>query len=120
MGKSAKGRGPRLGRSRQRHHQVLAFPAWGGKKGCDVYFSSRWDNDWQIFDHFHSPKSLEVWWQTAPWEWVYVSEVPYDMDKKDFVWDDAKSPTQKELRKTRYWHKKKFHAAAAKQRGRRE
>ena len=59
MNKSGKGGGPRHGRG-QRHQQVLAFPAWGDKIGTDVYFSSRWDNACQIFDHFHSPMGVGV------------------------------------------------------------
>ena len=67
-------------------------------------------------------KNLEEWWLTAPWEWVFVQEVPFDMTLREFDWDGAKSPTQKELHTKRYWNKKKFHADAAivRQRGRRE
>ena len=56
---SGKGAGPRHG-PKTRHQKVMAFPAWGGKNGTDVYLSSRWDNDWQIYDHFHSAKSIDV------------------------------------------------------------
>ena len=92
---------------------MLAFPAWGGKNGTDAYFSSRWDNDWQIYDHFHSAKSIDTWWQTAPWDWVFVQEAPFKLRTDDFVWDNAKSlPTSQELRKKRYRQRQQFRAAA--------
>ena len=105
--KSGKGAGPRA--TGMRHQAVLAFPAWGGKKGTDVYFSSRWDNSWQIYDHFHTPKSVDEWWTTAPWQYVFIQEVPYDLRRQEFVWDGAKNlPPSKKLAKKRRQQWKRF------------
>ena len=112
MSKSGKGGGPRL--HDQRHQSVLAFPAWGGKNGTDVYFSSRWDNQWQIFDHFHSPKKMPVWWQTKTWEYVFIQEVPFDLRSQEFVWDDAVDcPPPKTLAKIRRRQRNKFFEGAS-------
>ena len=43
---SGKGSGPRSGKSSMRHPMVYAYNAWGDKKGTDLYFSSRWDQNW--------------------------------------------------------------------------
>ena len=117
MRSSGKGSGPRHG-PKTRHQKVLAFPAWGGKTGCDVYFSSRWDNECQIYDHFHTGKSIVTWWQTEPWEWVFVQELPFDLSTEDFVWTNAKSLPSSELRKKRHWQKQK-HLANARRENRR-
>ena len=94
----------------QRHQNVLAFPAWGNKKGTDVYFSSRWDNQWQIFDHFHSPKKMPEWWQTKTWEYVFIQEIPFNLRNQEFVWDDAVDcPPPKTLAKIRRRQRNKFY-----------
>ena len=96
--KSGKGAGPRHGGG-QRHQKVLAYPAWGGKKGCDVYFSSRWDDSCQIYDWYWTPKNMAEWsWKTREWEWVYIQELPFDEEKEDFVWAVAKNRTNKKLK----------------------
>ena len=103
---SGKGSGARL--HGQRHQAVLAFPAWGGRSGTDVYFSSRWDNHWQIYDHFHTPKTVSEWWTTPPWMWVFVQEVPFDLRSQEFDWAEAKTlPSVRTLAKkrSRQWWK---------------
>ena len=90
MARSGKGGGARL--HAQRFQAVLAFPAWGNKTGTDVYFSSRWDNDSQIYDHFHTPKTIQEWWSSRPWEYVFIQELPYDLARAEFVWDNAVAP----------------------------
>ena len=78
MATSGKGEGTR--HVRTRHQAVLAFPAWGSKTRSDVYFSSRWDSTYQIY-----AKNIDRWWSTAPWEWVYIQEVPYDVGRQEFM-----------------------------------
>ena len=114
--KSGKGAGPRHGEG-QRHQLTLAYPAWGGKKGTDVYFSSRWDNWYQIFDWYWTPKNMAAYsWQTRPWEWVFVQELPYDEWAKDFVWSKVKDKNRnfKKLRahknQTTFHQKAKYYA----------
>ena len=102
MLKSGKGGGGR--HHRQRHQKVIAFPAWH-KKGCDVYFSSRWDNKCQIYDHFYTTKNMDTWWQTLPWEWVFIQEIPYNEETGEFVWVGTKSLTPKELKNKRWWQR---------------
>ena len=107
---SGKGKGPRRG-PKTRHQMVMAFPAWGAKNGTDVYLSSRWGRDWQIYDHFVTCKNIEVWWQSAPWDWIFIQEVPFSKTKDDFDWDNAKRPpASKELHKKRWEQKKQYHA----------
>ena len=115
MAKSGKGGGPRHGpKTTARHQKVMAFPAWGGKSGTDVYFSSRWDNACQIYDHFHSNKSIESWWRTHPADWVFVQEIPFSVRQDDFVWYNAKSlPTPSELKKKRWGQRQQFLRDAA-------
>ena len=81
---SGKGGGPGHGEGK-RHQKVLAFPAWR-KTGCDVYFSSRWDRTCQIYDHYHTCRSLGTWWLTVPWDWVFIQELPYDLRTHKFDW----------------------------------
>ena len=108
MERSGKGSGARCHGTR--HQAVLAFPSWGGRVGSDVYFSSRWDNAHQTYDHFVTPKSVTDWWRTPPWEWVFVQEVPMDVTTKEFLWDEAKKdvPSAKTLAKKRRRQKKRF------------
>ena len=107
MLKSGKGGGGR--HHRQRHQKVIAFPAWHKTKGCDVYFSSRWDNKWQIYDHFYTTKNMDTWWQTLPWEWVFIQEIPYNEETGEFVWVGTKSLTPKELKNKRWWQRVRYH-----------
>ena len=107
MNRSGKGAGPR--NHRMRHQAVLVFPAWGVKTGTDVYFSSRWDNSWQIYDHFHTPKNIDVWWKTPPWQWVFVQEVPLDVRTQELDWADAKNlPSPNKMRKKRNKQYKRY------------
>ena len=100
MAKSGKGKGAR--QHGTRHQTAVAFPAWGKRSGSDVYFSSRWDNGEQIYDHFHTPKNVTFWWETAPWGWVFIQEVVYDLRSQEFKWDGGKTlPSSKTLRKKR-------------------
>ena len=108
MAKSGKGAGARL--HAQRHQAVLAFPAWGDKKGTDVYFSSRWDNNEQIYDHFHTPKKISEWWKSRPWEYVFIQEVPYDVRRQEFIWGTTHAvdtPPSKKLAQKRRRQKKR-------------
>ena len=101
---SGKGNGPKW--HKQRHQKVLAFPAWH-KGGTDVYFSSRWDNTWQTYDQYHTPKNINEWWSTAPHDWVFVGEVPYHIATEVFVWAEAlnPNPTVKYLKKKRHFQR---------------
>ena len=80
--KSGKGGGARSGAG-QRHQIVWVYPTWisakNGEKadGSDVFFSSRWDGEWQIFDHYYTPKTVGEWRTTKTYEWVFIREVPY-------------------------------------------
>ena len=104
MAKSGKGGGPSDG-VHQRHQKVFVYPAWC-KNGCDVYFSSRWDSDYQIFDHYHTQRPIKTWWATAPWDWVYIQEVGFDLRKEDFDWSDTKNPTWRQIREARMRQRK--------------
>ena len=77
METSGKGSGPRGGRG-QRNQTIHAFPAWR-KRGTDLYFSSRWDNSHQVYDHFWTPKSIGSWWESMTWDYVFVQEVGFDL-----------------------------------------
>ena len=117
MPTSGKGSGPGSGGG-QRHQKVIAFPAWH-KTGVDVYFSSRWEfsksrGDTQIYDLYHTNKNMATWWQTLPWEWVWLMEIPYNMDTEDFDWAGAKSHTWREIEARRVQQKKEFQKAVAK------
>ena len=107
MLKSGKGGGPR--HHGQRHQKAIAFPVWQPKTGCEVYFSSRWDNNCQIFDHFHTTKTIDTWWMTLPWEWVYIQEIPYDEETGEFDWVRTKSLTSKELTNKHWWQRVRYH-----------
>ena len=115
---SGKGDGARD--SKMRHQDILVFPAWisgpnsrsdrnktGADKriniGIDVYCSSRWNSTGQVYDHYHSPKTVSNWWETAPWEWVFIQEVTFSFSKKDFDWSNCKSlPSNAALNETRH------------------
>ena len=118
MPTSGKGSGPGSGGG-QRHQKVIAFPAWR-KTGVDVYFSSRWEfsksrGDTQIYDLFHTNKNMATWWQTLPWQWVWLTEIPYNMDTEDFDWAGVKSHTWWEIEaRRRVQQKKEFQKAVAK------
>lgn len=127
---SGKGHGARD--HKMRHQKAFAYPAWvEGKSGrgnkigpdkrtnigVDVYFSSRWDNNEQIYDHFHSPKTVSDWWETKSWEYVFIQEVAYSLILDDFDWSAAKSlPSNNKLRQIRqsqYWEYRKSSRRAA-------
>ena len=117
MPTSGKGNGPGRGGG-QRHQKVIAFPAWK-KTGSDVYFSSRWEfskthGDTQMYDLYHTNKNMHGWWQTLPWEWVWLMEIPYDINAGEFDWTDVKSHTWWEIEKRREQQKKEFQKAVAK------
>ena len=103
VGPSGKGSGPGTGRG-QRNQKVLVWPAWR-KKGTDVYCSSRWDDDYQIYDLWWTPKSIGEWWETKTYEWVFVQELPFDKRRDDFVWAAANNPSAKILKKQAWWQK---------------
>ena len=103
MLRSGKGTGPRY--QGTRFQKVLIFPGWNTlglrfpMNGVDAYFSSRWDDDWQIFDHFWSPKTVADWLETKTEEWVFIQEIAFDENRQEFDWDAAKTyPTMLELK----------------------
>ena len=99
--KSGKGAGPRNhGGDHQRHQKVFVYHAWS-KKGCDVYFSSRWDSVYQIFDHYHTQQPIKTWWLTAPWDWVNIQELGFDLRTKEFDWSNSKNPTWQQIAQVR-------------------
>ena len=75
-----------------------------------MYFSSRWDNEYQVYDHFVTPKGVSNWWATPPWEWVFIQEVPMLLRTREFVWGEAKKelPSAKTLARKRRRQKKRF------------
>ena len=108
--KSGKGGGPNLGAG-QRGQKVLLWPSWGGKKGTDVYLSSRWDGTYQIYDLYWTPKNITQWWQSKKYDWVFIQELPYDLRMDDFVWSQATNPTAKMLKKKHWFQKMEYEAA---------
>ena len=99
---SGKGGGPRFGTTTMRHQTVYAFKAWG-MGGTDLYFSSRWDKSWQIFDHYWVKNDLTKWWTSKTWEYVFVGEVPYDIEAGEFVWEHAAKTMNFRQLKGRRW-----------------
>ena len=79
MAKSGKGGTVRV---KTGHQTIAALPAWG-RVGADVYVSSRWDDRWEIYGRYHTPKKIWEWWTTQPWEWVFFQEVPIRLKKSD-------------------------------------
>ena len=98
--KSGKGAGPDLGAG-MRNQKVWFWSAWG-KKGTDIYLSSRWDNRYQIYDLYRTPKNVKNWWESKTYDWVFVQELPYDLRLEDFVWAESVNPTLKNLKKQRW------------------
>ena len=107
--KSGKGEaaGPGRGASGMRNNQVMLWPSWH-KSGTDVYCSSRWTEDCQIYDLYWTPRPMDSWWLSAPYDWVFMQELPYDKIAEDFVWSELEPVTTKTLRKTRYFQKQQF------------
>ena len=107
METSGKGSGPRGGRSRQRSQTIHAFPAWCKRGnlsyGTDLYFSSRWDNSHQVYDHFWTPKDIGSWWESETWDYVFVQEVGFHLVFGDFEWAGTKTPSAKTLLNKCYW-----------------
>jgi len=103
--RSGKGGGPRTGNAGSRHQVVRAFPTWLSQTGTDVYFSSRWDSKWQVYDRYWTRKTMDQWWTTLPFEWVYIQEVAWDEEAEDFVWEDFKTPSSRWLYKT-FWRQR--------------
>ena len=106
MAKSGKGGGPRAREGSQRHQRVWAYPSWI-KTGTDVHFSSRWDEGFQIYDLFWTPKTVDLWWQTKTWEYVFVQEIPWSESTGGFVFEEAKSISMEELRKRAFFQRLK-------------
>ena len=91
--------------------KVLVWPSWGRKKGTDVYCSSRWDEDYQIYDLYWTPKNITQWWDSKSYDWVFIQELPYDLRMDDFIWSQALNPTAKMLKKKHWFQKMKYEAA---------
>ena len=114
--KSGKGeaRGPGRGASGMRNNQVMLWPSWG-KKGTDVYCSSRWTEDCQIYDLYWTPLPMDSWWLSAPYDWVFMQELPYDKNAGDFVWSFYKPVNKKTLWHTRHRQWQQFLKTSKKQ-----
>ena len=84
--------------------KAFLWPAWR-KSGTDVYLSSWWDSEWQIYDHYWTPKNIGSWWESKKYDWVFVQEIPYDLRSEEFVWDRSLDPSAKTLR-TQHWRQK--------------
>ena len=101
MIRSGKGEGPRYHGTR--FQKVMVFPGWnrhyGRHCGVDAYFSSRCDEDWQIFDHFWSPKTVADWLETKTEDWVFIQEIAFDEQRQEFDWERSKTyPSMLELK----------------------
>ena len=97
---SGKGAGPDLGLG-QRCQTIMVWPSWGGKTGSDIYLSSRWDDRYQIYDLYWTPKDPKNWWTSKTYDWVFIQEIPLDLRLKTFVWTEAVPITLKSLKKQR-------------------
>ena len=104
--KSGKGAGPGVGEG-QRNQTIMIWPSWG-KRGTDVYCSSRWDDNYQIYDLYWTPKSIGRWWESKTYDWVFVQELPYDLRRQEFIWSESVNPTAKKL-KSQHWAQKMRH-----------
>ena len=109
--KSGKGEsrdgGPGRGESGMRNNKIMLWPAYV-KSGTDVNCSSRWDEEYQIYDLYWTPKSIHQWWESKSYDWVFIQELPWDKRREDFVWDAAIDVFMKELRKQRFIQKMQF------------
>ena len=57
-----------------RNNQVMLWPSWH-KSGTDVYCSTRWDSEFQIYDLYWTPRPMHGWWLSKTYDWVFIQEL---------------------------------------------
>ena len=99
--------GPGRGESGMRNNKIMLWPSWG-KSGTDCYCSSRWDERYQIYDLYWTPRPINAWWLSKPYDWVFIQELPWDKNYEDFVWAELINVTKDELKQQRFRQKMQF------------
>ena len=61
---------------------------------------------------------MDTWWDTKTQDWVYLQELPYCEEAKNFVWSELKIVTKKILKRKLFWQRKAAARKARRQRHR--